>query len=82
MPARLIAERSYDLAMSPFGPLSGSFSRPSGIVIGDLLTGTESAGPVRIEVQSATPGVPIWAFASVTNNATQHVTVIVPRPSP
>ena len=34
---------------------------------------------VRIEVQPAVdPPQPIWAFVSVTNNETQHVTVITP----
>jgi hypothetical protein len=80
--ARLLSERFYDLTTAPFGPSTGSFARPAGIVIGDLLTPTASATPVRVEVQSVTPGVPVWAFASVTNNATQQVTVVVPRPSP
>ena len=36
---------------------------------------------VRIEVSSAVdPPQPIWAFVSVTNNETQHVTVITPSP--
>jgi len=83
-PAILVRERIYTVEPSPFGPSSGSYSRPSGIVVGDLFDGLPSglADAVRIEVQSATPGVPIWAFASVTNNATQLVTVVVPRSSP
>lgn len=36
---------------------------------------------IRIEVGSAIdPPQPIWAFVSVTNNETQHVTVIAPSP--
>lgn len=36
---------------------------------------------VRIEVQPVgDPPQPIWAFVSVTNNETQHVTVIAPSP--
>jgi len=36
---------------------------------------------VRIEVEStSTPPKPIWAFVSVTNSETQHVTVIAPSP--
>jgi hypothetical protein len=81
-PAQLLSEQFYDLTRPPLGPSTGSFSRPAGIVIGDLITPTTSATPVRIEVQSVTPGVPIWALASVTNNATQQVTVVVPRRSP
>jgi hypothetical protein len=36
---------------------------------------------VRVAVESASsPQKPIWAFVSVTNNETQHVTVIAPWP--
>ena len=36
---------------------------------------------VRIEVDSnVDPPRPIWAFVSITNNETQHVTVIAPSP--
>jgi hypothetical protein len=31
-------------------------------------------------VQSLTAGIPIWALLSVTNNETQHVTMIAPNP--
>lgn len=34
--------------------------------------------PVRIEIVPVTPGLRFWAFASVTNNATQHVTLVSP----
>jgi len=34
---------------------------------------------VRIEIQPQTTGMRIWAFASVTNNETQHVTTITPQ---
>lgn len=34
---------------------------------------------VAIQVQPLTPGLRIWSFASVTNNETQHVTVITPQ---
>jgi len=30
-------------------------------------------------VEPITPGSKIWAFVSVTNNATQHVTVVNPQ---
>lgn len=76
--SRLLSERFFDLTTSPFGPLTGSFSRPAGIVIGDVVAPTALATPVRIEVQSVTPGVPVWAFASVTNNVTQQVTTVTP----
>lgn len=34
-------------------------------------------GPLRIEV-TPVADTPLWAFASVTNNATQHVTLVTP----
>lgn len=75
-----LKETSYDLAPSS-DPSTVSFSRPSGAVIGDVLSGVRSAGVVRIEVQS-TDGTPVWAFASITNNVTQFVSVSVPRSLP
>ncbi|MDQ3281816.1 MAG: hypothetical protein M3Q69_10415 [Acidobacteriota bacterium] len=36
-------------------------------------------GSVRVDVESLTPGLSFWAFASVTHNETQHVTVISPN---
>lgn len=38
-----------------------------------------AAGRVRIQIEPLTAGSKIWAFASVTNNATQHVTVVAPQ---
>jgi hypothetical protein len=41
-----------------------------------------SAGPVsrvRVEVTPAREGLRVWAFVSVTNNATQHVTTVTPQ---
>jgi hypothetical protein len=34
---------------------------------------------LRIEITSATPGLRFWAFTSITNNDTQHVTIIAPQ---
>jgi hypothetical protein len=41
----------------------------------------EAAGQttIRIEIEPATPGLRYWAFVSVGNNETQHVTTIVPQ---
>ncbi len=33
---------------------------------------------LRIDVLPVSPGTRIWAFVSVTNNETQHVTIIAP----
>ena len=37
------------------------------------------AARLRIQIDPATPGLRFWAFASVTNDDTQHVTVITPK---
>jgi len=38
------------------------------------------AGDVgRVEIEPLTPGLRYWAFVSVTNNATQHITTITPH---
>ncbi|HEY0593460.1 MAG TPA: hypothetical protein VGF40_16935 [Thermoanaerobaculia bacterium] len=34
---------------------------------------------IRIEVRATDPAVRIWGFATITNNETQHVTVISGR---
>lgn len=34
---------------------------------------------VRVELEPMTPGMRFWAFISVTNNETQHVTLITPQ---
>ena len=34
---------------------------------------------VRIDIDPVTPGLRFWGFLSVTNNATQHVTVVTPN---
>jgi hypothetical protein len=34
---------------------------------------------IRIEIEPATPGLRYWAFVSVANNETQHVTIIQPQ---
>jgi hypothetical protein len=34
---------------------------------------------VRLEIEPLTPNLRFWAFVSVTNNETQHVTVITPQ---
>jgi hypothetical protein len=82
LPPRLLSETFHDLRQSPFSEGSASFSRPSGVVVSDVLAtvpeGTSEA--VRVEVQTADGSTPIWAFISVANNTTQLVTTIVPRP--
>jgi len=46
-----------------------------------VITGAGPARPpaVRIEIDPINPGLRFWAFATVTNNATQHVTAITPN---
>ena len=76
----------------PFGVhdiRGGDFPQvPSTVMIGNLtdafpdLLSLPSIAPfgrnARIEIEPASPGLRFWAFVSVTNNETQHVTVIAP----
>ena len=78
-PRVLISERIVFLQAG----ISGALPRPSAVMISDPLgasTSEADGSRFRIGVQSQTPGVPIWAFATVTNNETQRVTVISPQP--
>ncbi|HVT05198.1 MAG TPA: hypothetical protein VHL58_17680 [Thermoanaerobaculia bacterium] len=34
---------------------------------------------IRLEIESATPGLRYWAFATITNRETQHITTITPQ---
>jgi hypothetical protein len=43
------------------------------------LSRTPLTGRLRVEIEPITSGLKFWAFASVTNNETQHVTTVVPR---
>jgi len=45
----------------------------------DSYAEVQGQGPLRVEITAPPAVVPVWAFASVTNNATQHVTVVTPR---
>jgi hypothetical protein len=54
---------------------------PMNFTFGDILTqlGIPSADPMWIEIGGGSFTGDIWAFASITNNETQHVTVISPQ---
>jgi hypothetical protein len=53
---------------------------PNFFYLGDLGSVTGGAPPplVRLEISSMTPGATIWAFATITNNDTQEVTIVAP----
>jgi hypothetical protein len=56
--------------------------RPGYGLITNLLEqfpGAVDQGLIRIEVQPSTSGLRYWAFVSVTNNETQHVTTVTPQ---
>jgi hypothetical protein len=76
-PSVLVSQRTVTLQR----PVAGAAIRPSFLLLTDAVT-PEMAGPpgsrYRIDVQSATPGAVIWAFASVTNNVSQRVTIVSP----
>lgn len=52
------------------------------VFIGDLLTKYPEIvgkGPLRLDISGASPDGPLWGYVSITNNETQHVTVIAPE---
>ena len=60
-------------------PGSGEFrDLPSYGEIGDLgkQLPAGAARALRIEVQPTSPGSRFWTFVSITNNSTQHVTLV------
>jgi hypothetical protein len=62
-------------------PAPGDTGRSPGYAeIGDLsqIAPLANASKVAVEVEPLTPGLRIWSFVSVTNNETQHVTIITP----
>ncbi|MGA7614586.1 MAG: hypothetical protein WBX15_05330 [Thermoanaerobaculia bacterium] len=78
-PDRLLLEETI-----PFQYPTSAESRraqPGYIYLPDLAMIPELAGisTIRIDVESAQSGRHLWTFASVTNNQTQHVTLITPQ---
>ena len=71
VPDLLLSETTLDLSVP-----ADSFNYPGYAELGISLSGTATL--VRIEVVAGTPQLRFWAFASVTNNATQHVTLVTP----
>lgn len=68
----------------PLTRAGAALQDPPAIVIGDLVARyprLAGAGPLRIELDGgSTPLAPaVWGFVTVTNNTTQHVTVITPQ---
>lgn len=70
------------IADVPLTLRAGNADRPSYLQLDPISLSAVAAPPVvRIEVSSDVDSPrPIWAFVSVTNNETQHVTVIAPSP--
>jgi len=80
----MLGSRTFSLLLpAPGGQGAGSQpagSAPSYLSIGDVstITGGKTSPRYRLEISSATPGATIWAFATITNNDTQEVTIVGP----
>lgn len=64
-----------------FGHYSSGY-HPAYFALGDfsqLVPGISPTARYRIEIRPERDDLPFWAFASITNNETQHVTVATPR---
>src|SRR5207245_445 len=46
----------------------------------DAIASTAGYSRLRIDIEPTDAMTQIWTFASITNNETQHVTIIEPRP--
>lgn len=64
-------------------PAQGTFPRytPGFAEIADITRGIADAGPgqLRIEIEPLTARSKFWAYVSITNNETQHVTLVTPQ---
>ncbi|MEO8382200.1 MAG: IPT/TIG domain-containing protein [Acidobacteriota bacterium] len=72
----------YETTMVTVTPQSGQFRTEAAyaqLPIAELHTADGLPAQVRIEVKPLTAGVRYWAFASVTNNETQLVTLVTPQ---
>jgi hypothetical protein len=73
---------TVDIALRAPLPGPQSHYKPSYAQLGDLVTlfpRTSGLGAVGLQFIPLTPDVRYWAFVSVTNNETQHVTTITPH---
>ena len=73
---RLLGEREYtvDSTNGPERESTGYLLVPN---IDDLYAG-DSASAVRLVVERVSGTAKIWAFVTLTNNATHHVTTVTP----
>jgi hypothetical protein len=73
-PAVVIADVVVNATSADHSP----FSTQAGVAQFDVPL-SPSAASVRIQVEPLSAGGRFWAFASVTNNETQHVTLVTPQ---
>jgi hypothetical protein len=72
------AVTTFSIRTNP--PESGEFRTTPGIAEFDLATRVSpNAGPVRVTVNPASSSRRYWAMVSVTNNTTNHVTLVTPQ---
>ena len=73
----------HEVTLTAATPQSGPFRSEAAYVEFDVsaLLHLRRAWPdtLRIEIEPATPGSRYWAFASITNNQTQFVTLVTPQ---
>lgn len=81
----VLAERVLSLAPPhPDDRLQAESSRPARPAYAEitpLSSMLNAAGPetVRVEITPLTPGIRFWGFIAITNNETQHVTLVTPQ---
>lgn len=73
----MIAERQYSLTTARHDDPRYDVSYLQASDVSEL---GSSPGRIRLEITPLSSGSRLWAFMTVTNNATQHVTTITPQP--
>lgn len=75
---RVTTTRSLDAPDDVPGTLTPHFPAYAELALAQLLplAGFET---LRLEIEPLTPGARIWAFVSITNNETHHVTLVTPQ---
>jgi hypothetical protein len=80
IPDAFLGSRDFTLSESSENSVYKPSPFPGFVEISALDTIAEGQGydRFRVDVQPITEGARIWAFASITNNETQHVTIVAP----
>lgn len=75
---RLLAERNYTFYVSPRHS-GGRDEHPGYVELADLAEFAAETELVRVEITPVESDLRFWSFAAITNNETQHLTLVTPN---